>query len=37
MSLREICCGVEDDRDIIECSKCGFQWSESCIFDEDFS
>lgn len=31
------CCGVEDDRDIIECQKCGKQWSESCSFDEEFS
>lgn len=26
------CCGVEDDRDIIECSRCGKQWSERCSF-----
>lgn len=31
------CCGVADDRDIIECTKCGLQWSEGCSFDEDFS
>jgi hypothetical protein len=29
------CCGVEEDRDIIECSRCGMQWSERCSFDED--
>jgi len=31
------CCGVKDDRDIVECSTCGQQKSVRCNFDEDFS
>lgn len=31
------CCGVEQDRDILECQHCGRQKSVSCSFDEDFS
>ena len=31
------CCGQEDDRDIIECSRCGRQQSCACSFDEDMS
>lgn len=31
------CCGVHDERDIVECSRCGRQWTESCSFDEEFS
>jgi hypothetical protein len=31
------CCGVEADRDILECCRCGRQISVSCSFDEEFS
>jgi len=31
------CCGVTGERDILECSKCGKQWTVRCSFDEDFS
>jgi hypothetical protein len=31
------CCSVEPDRDILECSKCGKQWSAPCSFDDDYS
>lgn len=31
------CCGVERDRDILECTNCGRQKSVSCSFDEDFA
>lgn len=31
------CCGVEDERDILECQTCGKQKSVRCTFDEDFS
>jgi len=31
------CCGVEEDRDIVECALCGKQWSVRCSFDDDFS
>lgn len=31
------CCGQEDDRDIIECSRCGQQRNAACSFDEDMS
>jgi hypothetical protein len=31
------CCGVEDDRDIEECQKCGKQKSVRCSFDDDFA
>lgn len=31
------CCGVEDERDVIECARCGKQRSVRCSFDEDFS
>lgn len=31
------CCGVEDDRDILECERCGKQWSVRCTFDDDFA
>ena len=29
------CCGVEPDRDIVECSKCGKQKMVKCSFDDD--
>jgi choline dehydrogenase-like flavoprotein len=31
------CCGIEDDRDIMECPHCGKQWATRCTFDEDYS
>lgn len=31
------CCRVEEDRDIIECSKCGEQRSAKCNFDDEYS
>ena len=31
------CCGVVDEHDIIECSRCGKQWTVPCNFDEDYS
>lgn len=31
------CCGVTDEVDIMECPKCGKQWSGPCSFDEDYS
>lgn len=37
---RTIVCGTDpegDDRDIVECARCGRQWETSCNFDEDMS
>jgi len=31
------CCGVVEERDIVECSRCGKQWSVPCNFDQDYS
>ena len=31
------CCGVVDEHDIIECSRCGKQWTVPCNFDDDYS
>ncbi len=31
------CCGVVDEHDIVECSRCGKQWTVPCSFDEDYS
>lgn len=31
------CCGVVDEHDIVECSRCGRQWTVPCSFDEDYS
>jgi hypothetical protein len=31
------CCGREPDRDVVECPRCGKQWSQRCNFDEDMS
>lgn len=31
------CCGVADERDIVECPRCGKQWTVPCFFDEDCS
>ena len=31
------CCGVLDDHDIVECHRCGKQWTVPCNFDEDYS
>ena len=31
------CCEAEEDRDVIECTRCGEQRSVKCSFDSDFS
>ena len=31
------CCKREDERDVLECQRCGKQISVACSFDEDFS
>lgn len=31
------CCGVDADRDVLECVLCGRQKSVRCNFDEDMS
>ena len=31
------CCGVAEDQDIMECPRCGKQWTARCTFDEDYS
>ena len=31
------CCGVVDEHDIVECHRCGKQWTVPCNFDEDYS
>ena len=31
-------CAEEDaEHDIVECHRCGRQWTVPCIFDEDYS
>jgi hypothetical protein len=31
------CCKQEEDRDVIECSRCGRQKQVACSFDDDMS
>ena len=31
------CCGIEAERDVVECSTCGKQRSVRCNFDEEYS
>lgn len=31
------CCGMVSEHDVIECSRCGKQWTVPCNFDEDYS
>lgn len=31
------CCGLVDEHDIVECHRCGKQWTVPCNFDEDYS
>ena len=31
------CCGQTDEKDVLECSRCGLQCVAPCKFDEDFS
>jgi len=31
------CCKQEEDRDVIECSRCGKQKQVACSFDDDMS
>lgn len=31
------CCKQEDGRDVVECSRCGFQQAEACTFDDEYS
>jgi len=31
------CCGMVREHDVIECSRCGKQWTVPCNFDEDYS
>lgn len=31
------CCGAVDEHDIVECPRCGKQWTVPCNFDEDYS
>jgi hypothetical protein len=31
------CCNQAEERDVSECSKCGFQQEHRCTFDEDMA
>ena len=31
------CCGAVDEHDIVECHRCGKQWTVPCNFDGDYS